>query len=96
MVDGTRLKEIQESINQLKVAMVRLEERTTISDKSIADMQQQINMLAFSFGDINSAIPHRATSSTHSDIGGIHSRSVRLNFLTYDGEDPSYWLFRVE
>ncbi|KAM0944511.1 putative ABC transporter type 1, transmembrane domain superfamily [Dioscorea sansibarensis] len=96
MADGTRLKEIQESINKLKVAMVHLEERTAISNKSIVDMQQQINMLASSFGDINSATPHRATSSTHSDIGGIHSGSVLLNFLTYDGEDPSDWLFSVE
>ncbi|KAH7670301.1 Retrotransposon gag domain-containing protein [Dioscorea alata] len=97
MADGTRLKEIQESINQLKVAMVRLEERTAISGKCNADIQQQINMLASAFGDINSATPHRATSTTHSDIGGIHSRSVRLDFPTYDGEeDPTNWLFRVE
>ncbi|KAK0572834.1 hypothetical protein LWI29_037947 [Acer saccharum] len=95
MANVTRLKDLQDSINQLKNAMIRLEERTTISDKSSADIQQQIDMLASSFGVISSA--DRATSSNHVDHGGVQSRSVRLDFPTYDGEDdPLEWLFRVE
>lgn len=75
--------------------MIRLEERTTISDKSNADIQQQINMLVSSFGAISSA--DRASTSNHSDQGGIQSCSVKLVFPTYDGEnDPLEWLFRAE
>ncbi|KAI9164982.1 hypothetical protein LWI28_005610 [Acer negundo] len=95
MADGSRLKDLQDPINLLKGAMILLEERTTIFDKSNADIQQQINMLASSFGDISSA--DRATSSNHSDQWCIQSRSVKLDFPTYDGEDdPLEWLFKAE
>ncbi|KAK0606163.1 hypothetical protein LWI29_034764 [Acer saccharum] len=74
--------------------MIRLEERTTVFDKSNAGIQH-INMLASSFGDISSA--DRATSSNHSYQGDIQSRYVKLDFPTYDGEDdPLEWLFITE
>lgn len=72
-------------MNHVEGALLRLEEKTTASDKLNAEitlnaeMQQQINMLASSFGEVSTHATHRS-SSINSDMGGIHFRLMKLDF----------------
>jgi hypothetical protein len=108
MIEGTRLSQLSETIQNLQEATTAMKEEQSKHGMLIEGVLQQLYNLASSYDSLV-----QITTKTHSGERtsnsvkinanpmfdghqGIQARSLRLDFPCFDGGDPSEWILKAQ
>ncbi|KAF5470266.1 hypothetical protein F2P56_010790, partial [Juglans regia] len=108
MVDGTRLSQLQEGLTNLNKAtdsqfqtveteMLTLKRQSDAIMQQLTTMNVELQKLSHNSGHSESSIHHHHhRREEHQEPGGeIIPRSVRIDFPSFRGEDPTSWLYKA-
>ena len=98
MAKGTRAAQLEEKVQSFQLSQEALKGTTEQHGALLAEIIHRLEDLKGSSKDMDSpsskARPHHANS--FGTNGGIHTRSMKLEFPRFDGTNPSSWLFKAK
>ncbi|XP_041020419.1 uncharacterized protein LOC121262051 [Juglans microcarpa x Juglans regia] len=106
MAEGTHHSILTEAVAALKGESTNLQEEQETQKQMLDAMLQQLNNLAASYeqlavmvGNQKSGGPSNRQVSNNPLFewgGGVHARSIRIEFPKFDGTEPMEWVLKVE
>lgn len=108
MAEGTQQAQLAKAVSMLKAETVNLREEQSKQQSMLEVVLQQINNLAANYDQL--AIQTNNQNSGEGSFyakgqynnplfegnGGIHARSLRLDFPKFNGADPMEWILKAE
>ncbi|XP_041009333.1 uncharacterized protein LOC121253378 [Juglans microcarpa x Juglans regia] len=108
MAEGTRQAQLSEAVSMLTAEAGHLREEQSRQKGMLEAVLQQLNNLAASYDQLALKANNRNSGEGSSNVkgqfnnplfegnGGIHTRSLRIDFPKFNGVDPVEWILKAE
>lgn len=97
MVDNTRSAQLEERMRNLQASHAALQETSEQHGALLAEVLQRLNEMRDSQKEQEGSSGHsRGPAPFFGNNGGIHTRSMKLEFPRFNGKHLSGWLFKAK